>query len=352
VMSPVLRREGWRRRTDPVHGTVTRGLDFAFCERARKQGFKVYAHYDYCCEHYKELELTEVFRAFEQWKAAVDEEQALRKEALTVRSPITTDGPPRIGVIFPVFALDEDAFQRQRTCFEKLRERFEGEIYVPDDGAFSESMKQFFAQAPCKYMPLQPHGGLTRSWNLAAQRAFHSGCDVVILGNSDAYPDTAEDLESLARSCRDNASRFFAVGPLTNKPGHCLTQGASGRNGKGIAPSHFINGFTWAIHKSNYERAVRERTHFLNESPKHRFVWLQTESGKVIGGQIREWEGSLMESLAMVGQEDELFFWNWHNHKDRPCAIDHGSFWRHNKVSAYLDAEVRQKLEEMACTTP
>ncbi len=45
-------------------GTVERGNDIAFCERATKQGFKIFAHYDYRCQHFNELEMHEVIHAF------------------------------------------------------------------------------------------------------------------------------------------------------------------------------------------------------------------------------------------------------------------------------------------------
>ena len=45
-------------------GTVERGNDISFCERATSQGFEIYAHYDYRCQHFNELELHEVMRAF------------------------------------------------------------------------------------------------------------------------------------------------------------------------------------------------------------------------------------------------------------------------------------------------
>lgn len=38
-------------------GIPTRGCDFAFCMRVREAGFDVWAHYDYTCTHYKELNL-------------------------------------------------------------------------------------------------------------------------------------------------------------------------------------------------------------------------------------------------------------------------------------------------------
>jgi hypothetical protein len=46
------------------NGTIERGNDIAFCERAKAQGFEIYAHYDYPCMHFCELELNEMVRAF------------------------------------------------------------------------------------------------------------------------------------------------------------------------------------------------------------------------------------------------------------------------------------------------
>lgn len=45
-------------------GTVNLGNDLAFCTRASLAGFGIYAHFDYPCLHFKELELTEIIRAF------------------------------------------------------------------------------------------------------------------------------------------------------------------------------------------------------------------------------------------------------------------------------------------------
>lgn len=36
------------------------GLDFYFCEKARNKGFKIWAHWDYPCSHFKEINLVEV----------------------------------------------------------------------------------------------------------------------------------------------------------------------------------------------------------------------------------------------------------------------------------------------------
>ena len=45
-------------------GTVFKGNDHSFCERARENGFKIYCHYDYPCDHYANLSLTKVMASF------------------------------------------------------------------------------------------------------------------------------------------------------------------------------------------------------------------------------------------------------------------------------------------------
>lgn len=52
------------RRTYKRDGTVNKGPDIAFSERARRAGFRVWAHFDYPCDHVNELPLNEVLRAF------------------------------------------------------------------------------------------------------------------------------------------------------------------------------------------------------------------------------------------------------------------------------------------------
>jgi hypothetical protein len=46
-------------------GTVYKGNDMAFCERARANGFEIWAHYDYPCFHFRHVELNEVVKAFD-----------------------------------------------------------------------------------------------------------------------------------------------------------------------------------------------------------------------------------------------------------------------------------------------
>lgn len=52
-------------RTYNEDGTVERGNDISFCEKARKYGFEIYCHYDYPCMHFCELELGEVIKAIQ-----------------------------------------------------------------------------------------------------------------------------------------------------------------------------------------------------------------------------------------------------------------------------------------------
>jgi len=44
-------------------GIVTLGNDLAFCERAARNGFEVYAHYGYPCDHFNELSMNEMIVA-------------------------------------------------------------------------------------------------------------------------------------------------------------------------------------------------------------------------------------------------------------------------------------------------
>jgi hypothetical protein len=60
---PVMRQGAFTRKLYP-DGTVNKGNDLSFCERAKDVGFKIWAHYDYRCQHFNELEMHEVIRAF------------------------------------------------------------------------------------------------------------------------------------------------------------------------------------------------------------------------------------------------------------------------------------------------
>jgi len=48
-------------------GTVERGNDIAFCERATNQGFEIWAHFDYTCQHFNEVEVNEMVQHFREF---------------------------------------------------------------------------------------------------------------------------------------------------------------------------------------------------------------------------------------------------------------------------------------------
>ncbi len=67
-----MRKAPFQRTWHP-DGTVQKGNDISFCERATKQGFSIFAHYDYRCLHFNQLELHEVARAFhELYKGSIN----------------------------------------------------------------------------------------------------------------------------------------------------------------------------------------------------------------------------------------------------------------------------------------
>ena len=45
-------------------GTVDKGNDISFCERARNRGFNIYCHFDYPCDHMVEVSLNEVAKSY------------------------------------------------------------------------------------------------------------------------------------------------------------------------------------------------------------------------------------------------------------------------------------------------
>lgn len=53
----------WFVRETDHWGIVQRGHDFLFCDKAREAGFSVWAHYDYLCRHFNEIDLTDVVKA-------------------------------------------------------------------------------------------------------------------------------------------------------------------------------------------------------------------------------------------------------------------------------------------------
>lgn len=49
---PGMRQAPFARKCN-LDGTVDKGNDLSFCERARARGFRIWAHYDYPCDHYR-----------------------------------------------------------------------------------------------------------------------------------------------------------------------------------------------------------------------------------------------------------------------------------------------------------
>lgn len=59
---PKMRKAPFQRQYHE-DGRVNKGNDISFCERARKNDFKIWTHYDYMCQHFNELEILEVRKA-------------------------------------------------------------------------------------------------------------------------------------------------------------------------------------------------------------------------------------------------------------------------------------------------
>jgi hypothetical protein len=52
----LLRTRGWWRRLKK-DGTIYMGNDMSFCYKALKEGFEIWAHYDYTAKHFKNIDL-------------------------------------------------------------------------------------------------------------------------------------------------------------------------------------------------------------------------------------------------------------------------------------------------------
>jgi len=66
---PRMRTGCFLRKLEP-DGVVERGNDISFCERAGACGFRIWAHYDYPCNHYPDrMNLLDLGVAFQTWRA-------------------------------------------------------------------------------------------------------------------------------------------------------------------------------------------------------------------------------------------------------------------------------------------
>lgn len=64
-------------------GLKTMGLDFSFCDKARKEGIKVHCHLDYTCSHWVKVDLKEMYRALttkEEIKMLSMKDDEIKKE--------------------------------------------------------------------------------------------------------------------------------------------------------------------------------------------------------------------------------------------------------------------------------
>ncbi len=75
---PEMQKGCFIRKLNP-DGTVERGNDISFCERATENGFEIYAHYDYFCGHFSEIEINEMAKHYQEFF-----EKQLRREVENV----------------------------------------------------------------------------------------------------------------------------------------------------------------------------------------------------------------------------------------------------------------------------
>jgi hypothetical protein len=64
-LNPEMQQGSFVRKLN-MDGSVEKGNDISFCERARDQGFEIYCHYDYPCHHIMELDLHEAAYAIKE----------------------------------------------------------------------------------------------------------------------------------------------------------------------------------------------------------------------------------------------------------------------------------------------
>jgi len=279
----------------------------------------------------------------------------------------------KIGLIFPISKpVDEHGEGIAVHCFERTYFNLKewDNVFVMDDGGLCPELKNHFEiresfKDNIHYHIFDYQKGLTRSWNVGGKMAFDAGADVIIFGNADAST-TSVGLDELARTTVASRNDIILVGPLTNQPGHRAEQQVLNeeymnktnidiessyknmekvqdllRHSLSVKPVPYINGFTMALHRDNYELIMKSREKLL-KSPGSIFFdsldvklmldimkYPKTQVG-VYGGTVIDWGGDREESLALVGQEDELMLW-CHKALNAPMGIALGSYWHHYK---------------------
>lgn len=68
-LNPAMQQGAFIRKLN-MDGSVEKGNDISFCERAQECGFEIYCHYDYPCNHFTELNLHEIAHAIKQLMAS------------------------------------------------------------------------------------------------------------------------------------------------------------------------------------------------------------------------------------------------------------------------------------------
>lgn len=66
--NPELQKGAFTRKLNQ-DGTVDKGNDISFCERAREQGFEIWTHFDFICDHFSEVSINEFSRHWQACKS-------------------------------------------------------------------------------------------------------------------------------------------------------------------------------------------------------------------------------------------------------------------------------------------
>lgn len=234
------------------------------------------------------------------------------------------------GVIFPLYSSHKDAEVEGHLAAVYTCLQAKDRLYAIEDGGdvFRPLLEKFTGDPRVIYRSLTGRAGLTRSWNIGGIIACRDGCDVVIFGNQDAHPHTAEDFDSLVEDTITHPE-FFALGPVTNNEGHGPTEQrvTNPHRPSEVRRVSHINGFTWAIERNHYKRVVDARGQFLDGSPVMRFDWPSKQNIELNGHGEKQ-------SLAYVGQEDEVFTFAFREFA-LPVAVSGRSFWVHDKWSLH-----------------
>lgn len=84
VLISLANKSAWMRIWDD-RGYAQEGTDWAFCKRAKKEGYKIWAHYDYPCEHYISLGLMEMLGTHQRTNDALKKPQGTAMKELDDR---------------------------------------------------------------------------------------------------------------------------------------------------------------------------------------------------------------------------------------------------------------------------